>query len=265
MSTAMIPGSGSPLPAISADNFTNDDASGRLARPGGIGSHGDGVLGSYPGGKGGAGVFQTIINLMPPHRVYIEPFLGSARVMRAKLPADRNIGIDVDGGVVPELKKLLPSAELASGDGLAFLERFNWRGGELVYCDPPYLMETRASKRPLYKFEITHHERLLRIVKSLPCYVLLSGYWSELYAEELKDWRVVSYQAMTRAGRMATEFVWCNFPEPMELHDYRYLGRGFRERERIKRKKKRWIDKLMRMPSVERYAILAAIREACDR
>lgn len=28
----------------------------------------------YPGGKGGAGVFQTIINQFPPHRVYIEPF-----------------------------------------------------------------------------------------------------------------------------------------------------------------------------------------------
>jgi DNA adenine methylase len=30
----------------------------------------------YPGGKSGAGVYQTIINLMPPHTVYIEPFLG---------------------------------------------------------------------------------------------------------------------------------------------------------------------------------------------
>jgi hypothetical protein len=30
----------------------------------------------YPGGKGGDGVFQTIINRMPPHRVYAEPFLA---------------------------------------------------------------------------------------------------------------------------------------------------------------------------------------------
>jgi hypothetical protein len=31
---------------------------------------------TYPGGKGGAGVYQMIINQIPPHRVYIEPFLG---------------------------------------------------------------------------------------------------------------------------------------------------------------------------------------------
>lgn len=237
---------------------------GSIVRPGGIGSRSDGVLETYPGAKGGSGVYQTIINLMPPHRVYIEPFLGFGRVMRAKLPADRNIGIDLDAAIIAQTKKLLPSAELASGDGVAFLERFKWQGAELVYCDPPYLMETRSSKRPLYKFEITHHQRLLNVVKSLPCNVLVSGYWSELYSKELADWRVVSYRAMTRGGTMATEYVWCNFPEPIELHDYRYLGRDFRERERIKRKKNRWAKKLKNMPAQERYAILAAIRESCS-
>jgi hypothetical protein len=32
-----------------------------------------------------------------------------------------------------------------------------------------------------------------------------------------------------------------NFPEPVALHDYRYLGEDFRQRERIKRKKQRWV------------------------
>ena len=32
-----------------------------------------------------------------------------------------------------------------------------------------------------------------------------------------------------------TEYLWCNYPAPMALHDYRYLGKDFRERERIKR------------------------------
>ena len=51
---------------------------------------------AYPGGKNGSGVYQTIINLMPPHEVYIEPFLGAGAVMRLKRPAARNIGIDLD-------------------------------------------------------------------------------------------------------------------------------------------------------------------------
>jgi hypothetical protein len=37
---------------------------------------GDAVGVSYPGGKNGLGVYQAIINRMPPHQVYIEPFLG---------------------------------------------------------------------------------------------------------------------------------------------------------------------------------------------
>jgi hypothetical protein len=185
--------------------------------------------------------------------------------MKTKRPADRNIGIDLDGEAITRAREDIVSAELTIGDGVGFLERFKWQGGELVYCDPPYLMETRSSKRALYRFEITHHARLLRVVKSLPCFVLLSGYWSDFYASELSTWRSVPYQAMTRGGRMATEFVWCNFPEPAELHDYRYLGRDFRERERIKRKKARWAKKLASLPTLERHALFAVIREVYDR
>src|SRR5579883_3303215 len=50
----------------------------------------------YPGGKAGDGVFQRIINLMPPHQVYIEPFFGGGAIMRLKRPARVNIGIDRD-------------------------------------------------------------------------------------------------------------------------------------------------------------------------
>jgi DNA adenine methylase len=50
----------------------------------------------YPGGKGGAGVYQTIINGMPRHEVYVEPFLGGGAVMAAKRPACLNIGVDLN-------------------------------------------------------------------------------------------------------------------------------------------------------------------------
>ncbi len=58
---------------------------------------------------------------------------------------------------------------------------------------------------------------------------------------------------------MATEWIWMNYPAPLELHDYRYLGDTFRERERIKRKSQRWVARLKKMPVLERQALLSAI------
>ena len=54
----------------------------------------------YPGGKSGPGVYHRLINLMPPHAVYCEPFLGGGAVMRLKRPAAYNIGVDLDSGVI---------------------------------------------------------------------------------------------------------------------------------------------------------------------
>jgi len=224
----------------------------------------------YPGGKGGDGVFQTIINRMPPHRVYAEPFLGGGAVMRAKRPASLNIGIDKD----PEAVKAVARAAIASygeagfrfeiGDALGFLRWYPFAGDELVYCDPPYLFETRSSDRPRYAHELgdeAEHRALLDILTALPCMVMLSGYWSQLYADRLRDWHSIQFQAMTHGGPR-TEWLWSNFPEPIALHDYRYLGIGFRERERIKRKKQRWTARLHSLPMLERQALLAAIDEA---
>jgi DNA adenine methylase len=60
---------------------------------------------------------------------------------------------------------------------------------------------------------------------------------------------------------VAVEWLWMNYPQPFELHDYRFLGKDFRERERIKRKKARWLGKLKGMGQLERYAILEAVQE----
>jgi DNA adenine methylase len=46
---------------------------------------------------------------------------------------------------------------------------------------------------------------------------------------------------------------------PTRLHDYRYLGRNFRERLRINRKIKRMARRLARLPVLERNAIIASL------
>lgn len=274
---------------------------------------------TYPGGKNGAGVYQTIINHLPPHETYIEPFLGGGAILRLKRPAAVNIGIDRDPAVIagfeiwrsylapagdttrsdearrrrtpilaigrnskaspgptdpagdgrPPLTIARPtisgdpsSFAFFQGDGIEMLKRAKFDPGTLIYCDPPYMHETRGSD-DLYRFEMTDvdHRRLLRVLRRLPAMVVISGYWTSLYAATLEDWNHSTFQTTNRAGQLTQEHLWFNFPAPLELHDYRFLGGNFRERERIKRKKARWVGKLKRMPLLERQAIMGALSE----
>lgn len=279
----------------------------------------------YPGGKNGSGVYQSIINQMPPHKVYVEPFLGGGAILRLKRPAELNIGIDLDPDViqhfdlvatpkaeVPEERRIergwpassdptngehrqyeradpnvgsseveivTPSglADVAllgdSGryrffcsDAIAYLREQRWGPGTLIYCDPPYPHSTRPESTDLYRFEMTdaQHVELLDILSRLPAMVMISSYHGRLYSMKLARWRKFAINTVNRQGHHRTEYVWSNFPEPTELHDYRYLGSNFRERERINRRKKRWVAKLQKMPRLERQALLGAIGEAWE-
>ena len=69
----------------------------------------------YPGGKGGAGVYQTIINGMPRPEVYVESFLGGGAVMAAKHPAGLNIGVDLDAEVIAQARsRIVENGEVRS-------------------------------------------------------------------------------------------------------------------------------------------------------
>ncbi len=153
-------------------------------------------------------------------------------------------------------------------DGLEYLELLPpelANGATLVYCDPPYIRSTRRSQKDVYLFEWDdhHHSRLLEWAVKTPAMVIISGYPSKQYADvlegQLKAWQTEDFRAMTRRGP-AIERLWWNFPRPNILHDDRFLGDGFRERERIRRRQKRWISRLQRMDEAERTALIDAVR-----
>lgn len=205
----------------------------------------------YPGGKGKS--FQKIINLMPPHETYIESHLGGGSVLRNKNPAQKNIGIEKDPIVVKQWALKYPNiCEIIEADATSFLRAFPCIGNELIYADPPYLPETRKRKR-VYNCDLTNddHESLLGTLLTLPCMVMVSGYNSNLYNDMLNTWRKVTFLAKAHDGQRE-ECVWLNFPPAKILHDSRYIGQTFRDRQTIKRRQQRLKEKFQKMDPIER-------------
>lgn len=215
----------------------------------------------YPGGKGKT--YQHVINLMPPHRVYIETHLGGGAVFRHKRLAERNIGIEVDVRVIEKWKAQgIPHLELMHGRAENFLASFTFAGNELVYCDPPFVPSTRRSSR-VYAHDYSHddHERLLELLLQLPCNVILSGYDNALYAEALPHWHKRTFDAKTHVD-VRRETLWFNYEPPTALHDPRFVGDNFRDREVRRRRLQRFQHRLARMDPIERVEVARWLHEA---
>lgn len=213
---------------------------------------------SYLGAKGGSGVYQAIINLMPPHETYIEAFRGTATIYSKKAPAQKSILIDKSQTAID--KYSYPEAINLCCCAIEFLENFEPENTTLIYCDPPYMHETRTSNAR-YEFEMSNedHARLIEALKQLPdnVFVIISGYKNSLYHGLLYDWWSKDFQAMTRGG-VRTETVWCNF-EPSDIHYHAFAGENFTDRQRIQRKAARWANNFKKMPKAEQQAVLAAM------
>ena len=182
--------------------------------------------------------------------------------MRSKRMAEFNVGIDLDARVIGRWRELaLEGLSLVHGDALATLRSIQPGEGDLVYCDPPYLAETRRRKH-LYRhdYDVADHEALIDFLRSLRCNVLLSGYRSAFHDKRLGDWNRTDFVARTHSGP-AVETVWTNFRQGPVLHDYAFVGADFRERERLRRRIRSMVARLAKADPLERNAVLAAVAD----
>lgn len=225
----------------------------------------------YPGGKGLTGLAEWIVAQQPPHVFYAEPFAGKAGVFRHKPPALRTWLIDADPDVIAWWQRQRsPGCTAVVGDGIRWLEiATEWAPHDLlVYLDPPYLPEVRTRRR-CYRYELTRdqHEQILRAAVRLPCPVMISGYHSELYEQQLAGWRREEREVITRGGVLRTECLWLNplctpASSPGVAMQYSDLGTDYRERERVAKRLKRWSAKFRGMDSHERRAVLLTLLAA---
>lgn len=105
----------------------------------------------------------------------------------------------------------LKEAQIECRPAVDIIERFNFENC-LIYCDPPYLLETRFGKQ--YKQEMTRgqHEELLDALLKSKAKILLSGYDSDLYNDALKDWHKEKiWSAARNSAKKKQEVLWMNF------------------------------------------------------
>jgi site-specific DNA-adenine methylase len=212
---------------------------------------------NYFGSKATSGLCLPIIAMIARHDTYIETHLGGGAIMRRKSPVLHNIAIDLDPKSLTAFDCDCP-VEKVHGSAHQFLSTYAYHGRELVYYDPPYLHHTRSSKR-LYRFDYEEpdHIELLKLLKGLPCSVMLSGYPSSLYDELLPDWRTIELQVMNQSG-VRTEKLWFNFI-PDRVQWPRYAGKNFTDRQRIKRKTENWGKRYQTLRRAERLAVLSSM------
>jgi site-specific DNA-adenine methylase len=213
---------------------------------------------SYFGGKNGNGTFQNIINIIPPHSLYIEPFGGSGAIIRKKKPSLCDILTDISQSVITDYHS---SSLYHSGvmDAFDLLQNISYVDLTdcFIYLDPPYLHSTRKQTATLYDFELTctKHLRLLTSLNHLCCSIAISCYDCELYSSLLSTWSKIQFNSMTRSGAVI-ETVYFNYPPPSFLHDYSFIGSDYTDRQRIKRLISRNSSRLLKLPPLVLNALL---------
>lgn len=121
----------------------------------------------------------------------------------------RTICARIQSGITIENMDALELMAREDGDGVLF------------YVDPPYLPETRSqgNRRRGAGYHVYNHEMsredhvaLLAQLLKLQGMVVLSGYPSDLYEQELATWQRTERVAFADGGRERTEVLWLNPP-----------------------------------------------------
>lgn len=112
--------------------------------------------------------------------------------------------------------KVLQAAERLRGvqienrPALELIERFNFEN-VLIYCDPPYMLETRHGKQYCCEMDDNAHEELLKVLLQHRGPVLISGYDTELYRDMLGTWERRENVSYSQVCSKKKEVLWMNF------------------------------------------------------
>lgn len=120
---------------------------------------------------------------------------------------------------LPEIANRFKHTQIENDDFENIIKRYDDDSDCFIYCDPPYLHETRKDTK-LYKHEMSKedHLRLLKICVVSNSKIMLSGYNSDMYNDLLSNWKKKEFHVTTSMANTniqdreeRTEVIWMNY------------------------------------------------------
>jgi len=238
------------------------------------------LIDNYTGNKKIEGLYQWIINHIPKHKAYYEPFAGSAAIAFLLPDRPHKVISDCNRSTTDQLTCRIQGRsgiEVINCNAFSLIEDIQSKlyGPEatvkndfmdptdiFVYMDPPYRIGSRHSKKELYEYELTDadHLRLVAMVSGKAKYnCMISHYRDPLYDSLVDQHGWIRIEKKVRYHtRTVTECLYMNY-ELGELQTYQYLGKDCWDRQRIKRKLDKIEAKLLKLPLHERLAVIDRI------
>jgi DNA adenine methylase len=136
---------------------------------------------------------------------------------------------------IPAFTRRLRGVVIENRNALEVIERMD-STSTLIYADPPYCHSTRSAimgrsaKTHGYRHEMTDddHRQLAAVLHKCVGMVVLSGYPSDLYDQELfADWVRYERRAVADGAKIRTEVVWLNRSCATALEQQAAQGRMF--------------------------------------
>ena len=135
---------------------------------------------------------------------------------RGGQPGDVNAWETIIKDHLPDISQRIQHIHIFNKPALEIIKAFN-DVNVLLYCDPPYLAETRVSE-DAYTHEMStdDHLALAEELQQFKGKVIISGYPSALYKRLFSQWRCVkrkiaNHASQQKVKKMKTEQLWINY------------------------------------------------------
>lgn len=112
-----------------------------------------------------------------------------------------------------EIVDRLKQVQIENRPALEVIERHNFENC-FLYLDPPYPLDLRAGRQYRHEMSEQDHLQFLQTIRKSKAKIMISSYYSQMYAEELKGWYIDTMKNQKEHGGQRTEIIWMNYFPP---------------------------------------------------